>query len=265
MSGKDPMGFEDELRAALHRDAGRAPAGAGLDAGEVIARSRARRRPRVALASGATALMAVGVLAIAVPAALQPLSPVSMMSEPAPELATEAEDSAMPGGAARQSLEWCGLPLDQVDLPALEQGEAAPVTATLDAPPLTADSVEAVTLVLTSTAEAPMVVTTPSEGVVAILTVGGLVAAADVPDAVLPAGPGASFEGQESYPVDPGESIRIPVTVVVSSCDPAGLPLTAGPAELLVGLRSAIASPADRAVLRVMPIVAGPFPVEIVG
>ena len=65
------------IRAALHDDADRAPAGSRLDAGAAIAGARRRRRPKVAIATGATAFAAVGILAISLPTILQPMSMTS--------------------------------------------------------------------------------------------------------------------------------------------------------------------------------------------
>jgi hypothetical protein len=209
------------IREALHADAGRAPDGSGLDAGAAISGARRRRRPKVAIATGATAFAAVGILAITLPSVLQPISMISTsggapMSDQIelspPESATEQADVGAETELKRAPAEriaLCGsvFPFAVGDEPVASMSGLA-VEVVLDPAGLVSGEVTVATARLTNPTPETITgaTTTAAAGVVGVDGVtswhspGGL-GAVDLP-----------------FSLAPGASIDLPLPIAASAC-----------------------------------------------
>ncbi len=276
------MSRDDELhesiRAALHDDADRVPTGSRLDAGAAITGARRRRRPKVAIATGATAFAAVGILAISLPTILQPMSMTSTSGGAPMSDQIEVSESQMSddqvGGAADSAIKRA--PADRI---ALCEGTAP--DAVDGASGLRAEVLAPPTITSGGQAEATLRLTNPTSIAIAgtltpvtagFLAVDGLVVWHSTP------GPSVGeVPFSAPFVLLPGESLDRAVTVVAISCTadddliavetgefPADLPaLPAGAASVGAALDVLIESPDGTVLLDL--VVAAPVAIEITG
>ena len=248
--------LHDSIRAALRADAERAPGGGGLDAAAAISGARRRRRPKVAVVTGATAFAAVGILAIALPAVLQPISftstsggaPMSDQVEVSQteSFSDESADSAIKRAPAER-IALCEAPFPFAAGDA-EVGSMSGLVLEAIVDPASIPSGTTVT----ATAR----VTNPTTSTITGRTTTAAAAFIGVDGATRWHSPGGLGVVDRDFVLEPGASIDLPMTITAASCTvdddlaaldsgafPDGLaPLTVGSALVVAALDLSVGS-----------------------
>lgn len=225
------MNAEDELRNALRRSVEHLPDSPGLDARAAIARSRARRRPKIGAAAGIGALAGVGILAIAIPAILLPVGAPSGVGGGAPAY-DQAEVATADDTAEATTPAWCGSPLTDALEGEIAAAPDVPLTATLEAGAPRVGTPWPARVVMTNESAETVTVSLASEPR-ALMAADGVVVVESMADSsVLGVGGAPSPDGQ-SATLAPGEFLTIDSAFTVRSCADGTEPAT-GAAEVFV-------------------------------
>ncbi len=198
------MPSEDDLRAEL----GRTPTAGGIDLDRVIARSRARRRPRQVATTLVGALALTGVLVIGVQTLPRPASDSAVMME--------SESGAADGGAASED--------------AALSGPAAPLIAACAAPAAAPTGVVgglALELIFPTSVSAG---TAQIEGTVRVTNVGTTpVSATTAPVPAITVSEngivvwhtnGPTILSLATIELEPGQSVELPAMATLVRCGP---------------------------------------------
>lgn len=250
--------LHDSIRAALRADAERAPGGGGLDAAAAISGARRRRRPKVAVVTGATAFAAVGILAIALPAVLQPISMTSTsggapMSDQVE--VSQTESSADESGSLvvkRAPAERTALCAAPFPFPFADGQVASMSGLVLEA------IVDPASIPSGATITATARVTNPTTSTITGRTTAAAAAFVVVDLTTRWHSPGGLGAVDRDFVLEPGASIDLPMSITAASCTvdddlaaidtgafPDGLaPLPAGPALVVAALDLSV-GPAD--------------------
>lgn len=198
------MPSEDDLRAEL----GRTPTAGGIDLDRVIARSRARRRPRQVAATLVGALALTGVLVIGVQTLPRPASDSAVMME--------SESGAADGGAASEDAALSGPAAPLIAACAAPAGAPTGIVGGLALEVIFPTSVSAGTAQIEGTVRVTNVGTTPVSATTAP------VPAITVSEngIVVWHTNGPTILSLATIELEPGQSVELPASATLVRCSP---------------------------------------------